>query len=196
MKNIKFCKSGIVIFFAICLIACGQKKSNSVIQEPSIADLIDTSKIAILPYDTINCRWFFENCTQAELTYENFVTIESILEECIDNYNAAEEVRFKETCEKYPQYALNLRHSSIDLKKYWRQYIVVINQQGEKETFINFFCEPPEDIISDGDEYRFVPSNRWKTGLVEVLDGGNCFFQIKINLSTKKWYDFGVNGVA
>jgi hypothetical protein len=138
----------------------------------------------------------FKDCSQAELTYEDFVTIESLLKECIVSYNAEEEVRFKEMCDKYPQYAPNIRHDSIELTRYWRQYIVVTNQQGEKETFINFFCDQQEDIVEDGDEIRFVPSDGWKSGLVIVDDGGKCFFQIKINLNTKKWYDFMVNGVA
>jgi hypothetical protein len=196
MKSIKYGNCSIIIFIVISLFSCGQKKTSTVVQEPNIADLLDTAKIAILPYDTINCKWFFKDCSQAELTYEDFVTIESILKECIAKYNVEEEVHFKEMCDKYPQYASNIGRDSIDLTRYWRQYIVVTNQQGEKETFINFFCEPQEDIVDDGDGYRFVPSNRWKSGLVGVMDGGNCFFQIKINLNTKKWYDFGVNGVA
>jgi hypothetical protein len=196
MKNIKCGNCGIVIFIIISLFSCGQKKTSNIVQEPSIADLLDTAKIAILPYDTINCKWLFKDCSQAELTYEDFVTIESLLKECIAKYNVEEEVRFKEMCNKYPQYAPNIRCDSIEITRYWRQYIVVTNQQGEKETFINFFCNQPEDIIEDGDEIRFVPSDRWKSGLVIVEDGGSCYFQIKINLSTKKWYDFGVNGVA
>jgi hypothetical protein len=29
-----------------------------------------------------------------------------------------------------------------------------------------------------------------------VEDGGNCYFNFKINLITKKYFDLGVNGVA
>jgi hypothetical protein len=196
MKSIKCGNCSILIFIIISFCCCGQKKTNTVVQEPNIADFPDTTKIAILPYDTINCRWFFKDCSQAELTYEDFVTIESILKECIATYNMEEEAHFKEMCNKYPQSASDIRRDSIDLTRYWRQYIVVINPQGEKETFINFFCNQPEDIIEDGDEIRFVPSDRWKSRLVVVMDGGKCYFQIIINLNTKKWYDFMVNGYA
>ncbi len=38
--------------------------------------------------------------------------------------------------------------------------------------------------------------NRWKTEFILVDDGGNCFFNFKINLTTKKYYELNVNGKA
>jgi hypothetical protein len=62
---------------------------------------------------------------------------------------------------------------------YRRQYVCVINNKGQKEVYVNCLCDS---------------MNSWKTELVEIQDGGNCFFNFKINLSTKRYYDFNVNG--
>lgn len=79
----------------------------------------------------------------------------------------------------------NKSHSSdhhIDLADYKRQYVAAINADGEKEVWINCFC-----IGSFED---------WKQNVVFVLDGGKCFFNVKINLTKKQCYDLGVNGYA
>lgn len=71
---------------------------------------------------------------------------------------------------------------SINLKEYKRQYIAVTNEKGEKEVWINCFCG------------SWSASS--KKGIFIVLDGGDCFFNLKINLTTKIYYDFTVNGDA
>ena len=65
------------------------------------------------------------------------------------------------------------------LEKYWRQYIPFINSSGQKEVWINFICQP---------------APVWKQEVVRILDGGNCFFNVKINLVTRKVYDLFVEG--
>jgi hypothetical protein len=72
----------------------------------------------------------------------------------------------------------------IDFKKYdyKRQYVSIINSIGEKEVWINCFCD---SFYKD-----------WKKQILHVDDGGNCFFNLKVNLSTKKCYDIFVNGYA
>lgn len=72
---------------------------------------------------------------------------------------------------------------SIDLIKfnYRKQLIAVTNKTGEKEVWVNCFCNTWDN-------------DRWKTEMMLVADGGNCYFNFKINLTTKKYYDLGVNG--
>ena len=59
----------------------------------------------------------------------------------------------------------------------------MINQEGEKEIWINFFCNEWE---SDG----------WKNDLMIVLDGGNCYFNLKVNLTNKTYSELIINGYA
>jgi len=57
------------------------------------------------------------------------------------------------------------------------------NEKGEKEVWINFFCVHYED-------------SSWKTFRFNVMDGGNCFYNLKVNLATKEIYDVNINGYA
>jgi hypothetical protein len=67
--------------------------------------------------------------------------------------------------------------------KYYKQIIAAINAQGQKEVWVNCFCTPYE-------------KRHWRKGVVMVLDGGPCFFNIKINLSNNTVMSLAVNGVA
>ena len=140
----------------------------------------DDSAIAILPYDSIQ-PWTFKNRRQAELNRKDFKTIEGILNECIDNYNPEKERQFNEINAKHPEYKLRKDNFIIELKNYKRQYIVATNLKGEKEIWINCFCNT---------------NLNWKKDLVVVKDGGNCYFNLIINLTTGKYYNLSVNGDA
>lgn len=72
------------------------------------------------------------------------------------------------------------KYALLDIKKYKRQYFPVINDKGEKEVWVNCFCGHPD--------------YDWKNKIVFVFDGGNCFFNVKVNLQTKKYYDLMING--
>jgi len=68
----------------------------------------------------------------------------------------------------------------IELKHYRRQYVPFINSQGEREVYVNCFCTVS---MQDG----------WKEHLVYVMDGGNCFFHVTVNLNKRTYEDFRVN---
>jgi hypothetical protein len=67
---------------------------------------------------------------------------------------------------------------------YKRQYLG-ITQKGERTIYANFFCEifgpHPED---------------WKTILVDVDDGGDCYFQVEYDVKAGTFHDLSVNGEA
>jgi hypothetical protein len=150
------------------LISCGQSinKSNS---EQTNATILafDTSKIAILPFHN-TLGWPFKDCGPAELTTKDIALIEAILTKCIEENKPIVEKKF--------------RNFTIDLKRYKRQYTAVTNKKGEIEIWINCFCE--------------TFGRDWKTNQILVKDGGNCYFNVKINLTTGKYYDFMINGEA
>ncbi|TFF33903.1 hypothetical protein [Mucilaginibacter psychrotolerans] len=66
-------------------------------------------------------------------------------------------------------------------RKYYKQIIAATNASGQKEVWVNCFCTPYE-------------KRHWRKGVVMILDGGPCFFNIKINLDTKTVMSFAVNG--
>jgi hypothetical protein len=69
--------------------------------------------------------------------------------------------------------------------EFYKQYISIRNKENEKIVWIN--------CISRKDEYL---NDRWKNEILEVNDGGEYFFQMKINLTKGIVFDFYVNGEA
>ena len=67
------------------------------------------------------------------------------------------------------------------LKVYKRQYVCVIDQHGNKLVWVNCFCH-----AYDG----------WRSSIQLVMDGGNCFYSLVINLTTGKYDNLMVNGEA
>lgn len=75
------------------------------------------------------------------------------------------------------------KYQRIENENYKVQLIAVINEKGEKEVWVNGFCS------TFGDE-------NWRKSTLVVNDGGSCYFNLKINLTTKRCYDLGVNGIG
>lgn len=83
-----------------------------------------------------------------------------------------------------------------NFENYYRQYVPYINKNGERIIEINAFCEifkippNPENGITEWTEMD------WKNEYVMVSDGGNCYWQITINIDTKEFNNLMVNGIA
>jgi len=174
------------IIISLFFLGCGQferkTNSNKKIENNQVKIIkIDSSKITIIPFDTAY-HWIFKDAKLTELTEQDLKTIEKILNDCITDYNPEQERQYDEINKEHSEYNLKLEHFVIELDNYNRQYVPVINDKGEKEVWINCFCE-----TWDSD---------WKNEIMEVDDGGNCYFNLKINLTKEKYYDLMVNGVA
>jgi hypothetical protein len=163
----------IPVCLTIALTSCGQtqdkKNKQSLVNIKSIQ--IDTSKTAIISFDKKGNYPFDNSFVPATLTQDDLNNIDSLLIACVTDYNNSLDKDHKEW--------------SIDLKKhnYRKQVIAVTNKKGEKEVWVNCFCHTWDN-------------NNWKKDILLVHDGGNCYFNFKVNLATKKFYDLGVNGEA
>jgi hypothetical protein len=73
---------------------------------------------------------------------------------------------------------------TLHFESFNRQYVAVINQHGEKEVWINCECK-----------YKY-PSNGYKYHLIYVADGGDCYFQLLVNLDKQEYHSLTVNGEA
>jgi hypothetical protein len=73
---------------------------------------------------------------------------------------------------------------SSHLEKYVRQYFGLINNKGEKIILLNCFWD--ENIKKDGTD--------WLNEYYHVYDGGNYYWEAKVNLTTHQLFDFGVHG--
>ena len=171
-----------IIILTVCLSSCSQKRTESkdeTLDKNSFP--VDISVIAILPFDTAQF-WVFKGCQPATLTNSDLSEIEKLLRKCIDEYNPEQEIQYEKFKSNFPDSEIERNNFIIELSKYKRQYIAVTNKKGEKEVWVNCFCDTWD--------------KNWKKGLIFVLDGGNCYFNLKINLTTGKYYEFMVNGNA
>ena len=164
------------IFITIFIISCISKPHKNIDNQltgvVSNNILVEGIDYVILPYSGNNreIEYLFNNCTETDLTATDLENINIILNKAIDNYNKNAKGNFE---------------SDIILSSYLRQYIAVINKNKEKEIYVNCF---PKKHFSEGDY--------WKTNFIMAMDGGNSFFQLKINLTKKTYYEFNTNGYA
>lgn len=70
----------------------------------------------------------------------------------------------------------------LNLRNYFRQYFVSINSNGEKIVKIFCFCEYSDDI--------------WRTGKIDVHDGGKCYFNVIINIKKQNHTTLITHGLA
>ena len=124
---------------------------------------IDTSQYVVIKYGEYKV---FDNAKPTTLSKKEIDQIGDLLHKAIDEFNNDKK-----------HYA-----KIMPLSNYKIQLVPVINSNGEKEVWVNSFCE------ADG--------SRWRKEIIFVEDGGNCYFQLKINLKTMKWYSMGINGYA
>lgn len=131
----------------------------------------DTSNTVIIKNMFSLDNPFDSTFKEATLIQSELQTVDSILKACVTDYN-------KSLDKERKRYSINMHK-----RKYVKQLVVVTNQNGEKEVWVNCLCYTGGHI-----------GNLWRTRIISVDDGGSCFFNFKINLATKKHYDLIVNG--
>lgn len=162
------------LLLILTIVSCGQFDDNQVdkmAELPEATQPVDSSVIAIIPFEQ-SIEWLFgKKFSPAHLTVDELNKIEKLLLDCVNGFNRKVS-------------SANREYLSIDLVGggYKRQYVAAINGKGEKEVWVNCLCRES--------------GNTWKTSIIMVDDGGSCYFNLKINLTKGKYYDFVVNGYA
>lgn len=151
--------------------SCSQQDNTKPFQLKAPEQMNDTSSVAVIAFDQ-NHDWPFKHTYKpTTLSEKEIALLDSLLKQCVSNYNQS--------------LASNMKTDyGIDFVKYKykRQYMAVLNDQGQKEIWINGFCDTWD--------------KQWKKEVVLVHDGGNCYFNLKINLTTKECFELSVNGYA
>jgi hypothetical protein len=170
------------IFFVLLTLAVSYKEKSAkdefVLKDKSFKNILDTSKFAILSFETSGKIGFNKNYSPATLSDSDLLGLDVLIYQSIQKYNSGLK---KES----------FQYRGIDTVKfhYKMQIIPALNHKGQKEIWINGFCSHWNGSL---EPFR----KDWKKQLVSVKDGGNCYFNFKINLATKKYYAFSVNGYA
>ena len=124
--------------------------------------ILYNSKIVVFQNDTIRTD-IFDSSKKTELNDLEMLTVDEIVLKAVDKHN-------KETV-----------FEKISVNKYLRQYVIALDENGEKIVWINCFDEFYKDHID------------WEHQIVSANDGGIRFFNLKVNLNRKKIYQFSTN---
>lgn len=119
----------------------------------------------------------FTNSEATELSDYEIVILERLIKECIIEYNNK---IIKNTDLIEPEY---IDYLIEDFENYLRQYVPFTNEFGEKIIWVNAFCSTPKNWD-------------WQTQILGTDDGGNCYFNLSINLTQKTCHEIRVNGYA
>ncbi len=154
----------------------------NIVKETQAKFSLDDSDYVILSYNS-HLNWIFKNAKSAELNRQELNKIEGVLEVAIIENNAIQKASLEKHNTEYPK--SKWAETGFELKPdgYKRQYLPIINDKGEKEIWINFFCS---DFGSDN----------WKSEIIIVEDGGNCYFNIKVNLTSMTYSELSINGYS
>ena len=129
----------------------------------------DKANTAIIPWEP---GYPFDSLTYQRTTLSPFdiELVEDLLVAAVIDYNQSLAMQYQE------------HKITAGINDYKKQLVAVVNSKGEKEVWVNCLC------AVDGDS--------WRNEIIVVHDGGPCFFNLKINLRTRKVYEMVVNGFA
>jgi hypothetical protein len=165
-------KKFIFLFIIILLFSCSKipvvNKNNNL---PEI-------NYVIIPYIKED-NYIFNEGIPVDLTKDDITNIENILQIIIDEYNEKRKIN---------PHPISWMNKELDLSQYLRQYVPVLNKNGEKEVFVN--CISFNAFNTFNSNIKEI----WNTELILTMDGGSAFFSIKINLNNKTYSDFFING--
>ena len=171
--------------FFLLVVSCVQinNKTAKAMGIDSSEGIKTNSPVTSLPTaDTTYIVFQSDNTKQINLSNDEIKLVNTLISDCINNYNPEQEKKFNKIKSEHPEYPREKDQFVILLEHYKRQYMPSVNEKGEKIVFVNCFC-------GNWDE-----NSRKNFKLVD--DGGNCYFNLKINLTTKKYFNFMVNGEA
>ncbi|TDO20945.1 hypothetical protein [Pedobacter duraquae] len=169
----------ILISLISCLLACNSESHKTAIEIPPRLIQTDTTNrtqfIAIIDDSAIK--------KNIQLTKNDLSIIDQQIKIAVSNYNVEREQYLKKIRLEDPKTTIKREDLFIDLKNYKRQYVAHINAKKQKEVWVNCFCS------NEGND-------EWKSKIIEVRDGGKCYFNLRIIIEQKSYYEFMVNGKA
>ena len=90
----------------------------------------------------------------------------------------------------------HLKSDSID--SIYKQYVCYVSSTGDSLVYVNASCIEREVFLTDSATNKLeVKKFDWRNKLFgRVLDGGDCFWNMRINFSQKSILELNVNGEA
>lgn len=172
-------KSIFKIFFAVSILLSACSPAEVEIQEPE--------KYAVIELDSSN-QHLYQNTSPTNLKFYEIQLVEVIVKYAIADHNQKERDDYQRLLKYHPEWKDDPEHYIEGFDEYYCQYIPYINERGEKIVEVNCLCNVK---YWNGEE----SVNNWRRDVIYVNDGGNCFFNLDVNLTLKTFAHLIVNGV-
>ncbi|WP_162910576.1 hypothetical protein [Hymenobacter oligotrophus] len=144
---------------------------------------LDSSRFTVIPYDLERDKHRLSKVKGASLTAQEIVFTEYLLNVCVSKHNLEQRIKLQKMRETHPKITLKESDFIINLPNYKRQLVAFYNGKGEKKVWVNCFCKP-------------LNGTEWRRKVVEVDDGGNCYFNTVVDLRRMKCLGLSINSVA
>lgn len=172
----------LIIFVSLYFVGCKNTNLNTsedLVLKHQMKVLKSDSNYAIFKNE--NHFRLPDNVKSADLSQDELLVVDSLLLIAINGYNKELAGTIEEWKLKKPN--INENYFILHYSLYNYQLVPVINVSDEKIVWINALCK---DSGLEG----------WKKDVFIIMDGGNCFFNLKLNLTKEEIFEFMVNGVA
>ncbi len=83
---------------------------------------------------------------------------------------------------------------SID--SFYRQYVPFVNEKEQRIIEINAFCEILDIASPSVNKSKELQKETWKQNYVDVMDGGQCYWQLEVNIDEKTYKPIEINQPA
>ncbi|MGB3591354.1 MAG: hypothetical protein WBA16_06660 [Nonlabens sp.] len=81
---------------------------------------------------------------------------------------------------------------------YYFQYLPYRDKSGGKFIYVNAFCNEeflhPVRLFDEQSEEVEELTFPWKEQVIEVADGGGCYWRLEVDLKTSSYFDLTING--
>ncbi len=176
---IKILTISLIVFFTSCQNRAKTDNQTDSNTEFAVAD----SLYAVVEYKR-EMSHPFETGEPTDLNVEELKTVEEILDRAVNENNQIQKETLQKQNAENPENKWTETGFELETENYYRQYIPIINEKGEKEVWVNLSCVEFHD-------------ENWKDELLlPVEDGGNCYFNVKVNLTQKSYSDLRINSHA
>ena len=149
---------------SVAITSCGDRSDSSASESSPFPILRDSNTAIVL--SSLDDSYRPGDRLPFVLTADHLRQIDSLLLQSVGTYNKSQE---KSAC----VFTIDLIRSN-----YKRQIIPSIGNSGKKLVCVNCFCSAKEN---------------WRTSIVIVEDGGECYFKLWINLDMREVEVFLVN---
>ena len=177
-------RSIFLVFFLVFFYSCNSKSEKQ--SEERDVEIVDVKSLERKKSDTLqepNYIAIFDEKTEkaTTLTISEISIVKNQLENGVNKYNADLKIKLDKWNKEEGMIKWKFDNEKIDLRYYFRQYIVSTDKNGDKIVRVFCFCSYP---------------SFWRNEILQVNDGGSCFLDAKINLSKGKIEYFGTHGEA